>query len=292
MRCVPPVQVGRWRYIRHMPGQDHGEARRRAKRRRSAPPREDANAPATAKAKEKATTRRRGTKPQAVARVRGQARLQGHARAGAGRGRALGRADLHDPQAPRDAPALRPAPRDGRRAGVVGGAQGAELRSRLKRLAVQTEDHPLEYGSFEGRIPDGEYGAGDSLIWDRGVYETVPPGQASQQRKKGHLHLVFAGEKMQGRVAPRAHARAVGHQVELDSVQGAATSSPTIKRDIVADAPRLGGERARDHARAGEPRAQASCTRRPRRSSSASCRRCWRRWCRRRPSRRRDWVSR
>ncbi len=68
----------------------------------------------------------------------------------------------------------------------------------VKRLAVQTEDHPLEYGSFEGRIPDGEYGAGDSLIWDRGVYETVPPGQASQQRKKGHLHLVFSGEKLHG----------------------------------------------------------------------------------------------
>lgn len=68
----------------------------------------------------------------------------------------------------------------------------------VKRLAVQTEDHPLEYGSFEGRIPDGEYGAGDSLIWDRGVYETVPPGQASQQRKKGHLHIVFAGEKLKG----------------------------------------------------------------------------------------------
>ena len=68
----------------------------------------------------------------------------------------------------------------------------------VKRLAVQTEDHPLEYGSFEGRIPDGEYGAGDSLIWDRGLYETVPPGQASQQRRKGHLHLVFSGEKLQG----------------------------------------------------------------------------------------------
>src|SRR5205823_5412823 len=68
----------------------------------------------------------------------------------------------------------------------------------VKRLAVQTEDHPLEYGSFEGRIPDGEYGAGDSLIWDRGVYDTVPPGQASAQRKKGHLHLVFAGEKLRG----------------------------------------------------------------------------------------------
>ena len=76
--------------------------------------------------------------------------------------------------------------------------KGPSYDPEVKRLAVQTEDHPLEYGSFEGRIPDGEYGAGDSLIWDRGVYETVPPGQASAQRKKGHLHLVFSGEKMQG----------------------------------------------------------------------------------------------
>ncbi len=76
--------------------------------------------------------------------------------------------------------------------------KGPSYDPEVKRLAVQTEDHPLEYGSFEGRIPDGEYGAGDSLIWDKGVYDTIPPGQASAQRKKGHLHLVFSGEKMQG----------------------------------------------------------------------------------------------
>jgi bifunctional non-homologous end joining protein LigD len=67
-----------------------------------------------------------------------------------------------------------------------------------KRLAVQTEDHPLEYGDFEGRIPDGEYGAGDSVIWDRGTYDTVPPGHVSEQLEKGHLHIVFDGEKLKG----------------------------------------------------------------------------------------------
>jgi bifunctional non-homologous end joining protein LigD len=67
-----------------------------------------------------------------------------------------------------------------------------------KRLAVQTENHPLEYGDFEGRIPDGEYGAGDSVIWDRGRYDTDPPGQARQQLEKGHLHLIFNGEKLKG----------------------------------------------------------------------------------------------
>jgi bifunctional non-homologous end joining protein LigD len=77
--------------------------------------------------------------------------------------------------------------------------KGPSYDPSVKRLAVQTEDHPLEYGQFEGRIPDGEYGAGDSLIWDRGTYDTVPPGQASAQRKKGHLHVEFFGEKLKGR---------------------------------------------------------------------------------------------
>jgi len=67
-----------------------------------------------------------------------------------------------------------------------------------KRLAVETEDHPLAYGDFEGRIPDGEYGAGDSIIWDRGTYDTEPPGQMQAQRQKGHLHLVLRGQKLQG----------------------------------------------------------------------------------------------
>ncbi len=76
--------------------------------------------------------------------------------------------------------------------------KGPSYDPAIKRLAVQTEDHPLEYGNFEGRIPDGEYGAGDSIIWDRGTYETIPPGQASQQRTKGHLFFELRGEKLKG----------------------------------------------------------------------------------------------
>ena len=68
-----------------------------------------------------------------------------------------------------------------------------------KRLAVETEDHPLAYGGFEGRIPDGEYGAGDSIIWDRGTWDTDPPGQAGPQKRKGHLVVVLHGEKLDGR---------------------------------------------------------------------------------------------
>ena len=106
----------------------------------------------------------------------------------------------------------------------------------VKRLAVQTEDHPLEYGSFEGRIPDGEYGAGDSLIWDRGVYDTVPPGQASAQRKKGHLYLVFDGEKLKGGwhlVRTRGPSGTKSNWILFKARDELADKS----RDIVADAP-------------------------------------------------------
>jgi len=76
--------------------------------------------------------------------------------------------------------------------------KGPSYDPNQKRLAIQTEDHPLEYGNFEGRIPDGEYGAGDSLIWDNGTYESVPPGTPSEQRKKGHLRVRFHGHKLDG----------------------------------------------------------------------------------------------
>ena len=76
--------------------------------------------------------------------------------------------------------------------------KGPSYDPTVRRLAVQTEDHPMEYNKFEGRIPDKEYGAGDVLIWDRGTYETVPPGQEEAMLAKGHLHVRFAGEKLLG----------------------------------------------------------------------------------------------
>ena len=105
-----------------------------------------------------------------------------------------------------------------------------------KRLAVQTEDHPLEYGSFEGRIPDGEYGAGDSLIWDNGTCDSVPPGQLSEQRKRGRIHVRFDGHKLAGEWhIVRTHGGAPGKAQWLMFKAKDGTERPDY--DVVAERP-------------------------------------------------------
>jgi bifunctional non-homologous end joining protein LigD len=76
--------------------------------------------------------------------------------------------------------------------------KGPSYDPQVKRLAVETEDHPMMYADFEARIPDGEYGAGDMLLWDLGTYETIPPGQEQPMRQKGHILVRFFGEKLHG----------------------------------------------------------------------------------------------
>jgi bifunctional non-homologous end joining protein LigD len=66
-----------------------------------------------------------------------------------------------------------------------------------KRLAMQTEDHPTDYGDFEGIIPEGEYGGGTVLLWDRGTWE--PIGNPHEGLHKGSLKFALHGEKLQGR---------------------------------------------------------------------------------------------
>jgi bifunctional non-homologous end joining protein LigD len=67
----------------------------------------------------------------------------------------------------------------------------------IKRLAVQTEDHPMSYGDFEGTIPKGEYGGGTVMLWDTGSWEPVP-GKSWKDLAKGHLHFRCDGERMKG----------------------------------------------------------------------------------------------
>ena len=75
--------------------------------------------------------------------------------------------------------------------------KGPSLDHADKRLAMQTEDHPLEYGEFEGLIPEKQYGAGEVLLWDKGVWTPGDPDPVAALRK-GRLHFRLDGEKLHG----------------------------------------------------------------------------------------------
>jgi bifunctional non-homologous end joining protein LigD len=75
--------------------------------------------------------------------------------------------------------------------------KGPSLDPSVKRLAMQTEDHPLEYAKFEGIIPEGEYGGGTVMIWDRGTW-TPESANVDAALRKGDLKFRLAGEKLTG----------------------------------------------------------------------------------------------
>jgi DNA ligase D-like protein (predicted polymerase)/DNA ligase D-like protein (predicted 3'-phosphoesterase) len=76
--------------------------------------------------------------------------------------------------------------------------KGPTLDPSVKRLAVMTEDHPVEYLKFEGRIPEGQYGAGEQLIWDAGDYELKNGEDPLRQLKEGKLSFELRGDKLRG----------------------------------------------------------------------------------------------
>lgn len=86
--------------------------------------------------------------------------------------------------------------------------KGPSLNSKDKRLAIKVEDHPIEYGGFEGIIPKGDYGAGTVMVWDTGDYQV--PGATSPEEterlfnyglNKGHITVILHGSKLQGEFA-------------------------------------------------------------------------------------------
>lgn len=86
--------------------------------------------------------------------------------------------------------------------------KGPSLNPEDKRLAMQVEDHPLSYGSFEGSIPEGNYGAGEVEIWDEGYYEAEEPVKGKtdetvllQSLHKGNLKFILHGNKLKGAFA-------------------------------------------------------------------------------------------
>jgi DNA ligase D-like protein (predicted 3'-phosphoesterase) len=85
--------------------------------------------------------------------------------------------------------------------------KGPSLDPRDKRLAMRTEDHPLEYLEWEGVIPKGEYGAGPMIVWDRGVFQNISetrrgePMELAEAIEKGDVKIFMLGEKIKGAYA-------------------------------------------------------------------------------------------
>lgn len=82
--------------------------------------------------------------------------------------------------------------------------KGPSTDPRVKRLAIPTEDHPLEYADFEGVIPEGEYGAGPVIVWDAGIFRNLmaekkeSPMSMEESIEKGHVEVWLEGQKISG----------------------------------------------------------------------------------------------
>lgn len=76
--------------------------------------------------------------------------------------------------------------------------KGPSLDPTVRRLAMQVEDHPVDYAKFEGVIPEGEYGGGTVMVWDYGTYEPENAGDVSEALRKGELKFTLNGEKLKG----------------------------------------------------------------------------------------------
>src|SRR5918997_4071224 len=115
-------------------------------------------------------------------------------------------------------------------------AKGPSIIPVEKRLAVHTEDHPLDYGDFEGTIPRGEYGGGTVLLWDRGHWE--PEGDPHAGYAKGHLRFRLEGEKIRGgwhlvRMRPRPRERQEQWLLIKSDDEGARTpDAPDILEEL------------------------------------------------------------
>ncbi|MEA9995112.1 DNA ligase D [Pseudomonas sp. 10B1] len=113
--------------------------------------------------------------------------------------------------------------------------KGPSLDPSVRRLAVHVEDHPLDYASFEGQIPEGHYGAGDVIVWDRGIW--LPQGDPAEAYAKGRLKFELKGEKLNGSWnLVRTHLKGKQEQWFLIKSNDS-QARPASEYDIVVDQP-------------------------------------------------------
>ena len=81
--------------------------------------------------------------------------------------------------------------------------KGPSMDSKVRRLAIPTEDHPMSYNDFEGVIPEGNYGAGTVIVWDRGTFQNAKGEDVSfaDNLDEGHATILLSGEKLYGKFA-------------------------------------------------------------------------------------------
>ncbi|EJL05912.1 DNA ligase D [Pseudomonas chlororaphis] len=144
--------------------------------------------------------------------------------------------------------------------------KGPSLDPRQKRLAVHVEDHPLSYGNFEGSIPAGQYGAGDVIVWDHGVWQ--PHDDPAASYRAGKLKFTLIGEKLGGDwTLVRTHMRGSGDKEQwLLIKEQDALARPSDEYDVVRALPKsvLSGATLGDRtAASAKPQAAKKAAKKP-----------------------------
>jgi bifunctional non-homologous end joining protein LigD len=128
--------------------------------------------------------------------------------------------------------------------------KGPSVDPRDRRMAIPTEDHPVQYARFEGTIPEGQHGAGRMFVWDEGTWELLRDGTPGGWFAQGHLELRFTGRKLRGAFSlyrPRGTGRDPWLLVKLPDEEADAEA------DLVASRPESVRRR-----NGGPPRARTS----------------------------------
>lgn len=109
--------------------------------------------------------------------------------------------------------------------------KGPSLDPGVKRLAMPTEDHPLEYGSFEGVIPKGQYGGGTVMVWDTGTFTLDEGSDAEAAHRRGRLDFTLDGKKLRGRFHLVRTGRGAERWLLIKSRDEAVSRADVLRRD-------------------------------------------------------------